>query len=250
MKKLAVIFLPIVSLPLIATIAAEPADSVTASVEAVSPRQHAVDSILALDSIEPTIHRLTEQDLREVADELGVEVAAIKAVIDIEAGKSHQGFFAPGQPLVNFDLTMFKRFAARRGITLSKFYKSHPTVFTRPNRQSYQAGQQSRLKAAREIHNHTAIEGTFWGMFQIGGFNWKKCGASSIEEFVERMSLSEREQLELFAQFITNTGLVKHIRDKNWSAFARGYNGASYAKRGYHTRLAQAYRRHKAADGE
>ena len=95
------------------------------------------------------------------------------------------------------------------------------------------------------INPHAAIEGTFWGMFQIGGFNWKKCGAASPEEFVRLMSRSERDQLELFAEFIVNSGLLSSLKAKNWRKFAAGYNGPSYASRGYHTRLAKAYAAHK-----
>lgn len=191
---------------------------------------------------------LTEEDFQEVARELGVEVAAIKAVVDIEAGKSHQGFWADGKPLINFDLSMFRRAATKYKVSLGKYTKSHQVVFARPNARRYgsqQAAQQARLDAARQIHDLAGIEGTFWGMFQIGGFNWKKSGAQSPEEFVALMSRSERDQLELFANFIRNTGLLKHLKNKNWAAFARGYNGTSYASRGYHTRLASAYARHK-----
>jgi len=204
-----------------------------------------VASVDTLNTGEVTeIIRLTEDDYREVAEELDVEVAAIKAVVEIEAGKSHQGFSAPGKPLINFDLTMFRRFAGRRGINLSKYYKTHPSVFSR-TRRSNQAQAHRRLQAARSIHNATAVEGTFWGMFQIGGFNWKKCGASGIDEFVMLMSRSERDQLNLFARFITNSGLVKALKTKNWAAFAKGYNGPSYARRGYHTRMAAAYAKYK-----
>ena len=206
------------------------------------------DSVTAeTDSAAMATLRLTERDYVEVAEELGVEVAAIKAVVDIEAGRSHQGFYAPGLPLINFDLTMFRRFAGKRGINLAKFSSSHAVVFARPNTRkhgSQQRAQQARLDAARTIDNNIAIEGTFWGMFQIGGFNWRKCGAADLDDFVRRMSLSEREQLELFATFLKSTGLDKHLKAKNWRAFARGYNGASYARRGYHTRLAAAYQRH------
>lgn len=193
--------------------------------------------------------RLTEEDFREVAEELGVEVAAIKAVVDIEAGKSHQGFWSEGKPLINFDLSMFRRMAAKNKVALKRYTGSHAVVFARPNTRRYgsqQAAQQARLDAARTIHDLSAIEGTFWGMFQIGGFNWKKCGASSPEEFVALMSRSERDQLELFANFIRNTGLLAPLKAKNWSAFAHGYNGNSYAARGYHKRLASSYARHKA----
>lgn len=208
----------------------------------------ATDSVAA-----PSISRLTEEDYREVAEMLGVETAAMKAVVDIEAGKTHEGFSAPGMPLINFDFSMFTRFAKRNGVNLSGYRKSHPLVFSSPQTRKYgsrQRAQHARLNAARAIDERTAIEGTFWGMFQIGGFNWRKCGASSIQDFVERMSRSERDQLDLFAAFLKSTGLDKQLRAKNWAAFARGYNGPSYASRGYHTRMASAYARHKALEAK
>ncbi|MDE6555451.1 MAG: N-acetylmuramidase family protein [Duncaniella sp.] len=197
------------------------------------------------NSVRPdTILRLTETDFQEVAKKLGVEVAAIKAVVDIEAGPTHQGFAAPGQPLVNFDLTMFRKFAAKRGVNLSKYSKSHSPVFS-PSRGS-QSRAYNRVNSARTINPNAAIEGTFWGMFQIGGFNYDKCGTSSLEEFETLMSRSERDQLDMFANFITSTGLVKYLRSHDWASFARGYNGPGYAARNYHTRMASAYARHKA----
>jgi hypothetical protein len=190
---------------------------------------------------------LTEEDYIEVAEELGVEVATIKAVVEIEAGKEHKGF-ANDKPIINFDLSVFRSMAARNGVKLAKYSKSHHVVFSRPNIQkygSYQAAQHARLESAMSIDSLTAIQGTFWGMFQIGGFNWKKCGATTPSEFVHLMSRSERDQLELFAEFIRNTGLQQYLVKKNWSAFAKGYNGPSFAARGYHTRLATAYNKYR-----
>ncbi len=190
---------------------------------------------------------LTDKDYREVAEELGVEVAAIKAVVDIEAGAAHEGFWDDGKPLINFDLSMYNKFAPRRGVNLANARKKAPVIFRRPDTRrygSYQAAQQARLDAAKAINEESALESTFWGMFQIGGFNWKKCGASSVGEFVELMSRSERDQLELFAKFISNSGMVQAIRDKNWLAFALKYNGPRAKARRYHTRLAAAYKKH------
>lgn len=192
--------------------------------------------------------RLTERDYEEVAAELGVDVAAIKAVVDVEAGKSHQGFWDEGKPLINFDLGVFRRMAQRNKISLGKYSRSHSVVFARPDARRYgsqQAAEQARVDAAMEIDSLTAIQGTFWGMFQIGGFNWKKCGAASPEEFHRLMSRSERDQLELFAEFIKHSGLLPALKAKNWRKFASVYNGPSYASRGYHTKLANAYARYK-----
>lgn len=218
------------------------------AVESDSVKAVETDSVKAV-SYEHIPDRLTDEDFREVAEELGVEVAAIKAVVEIEAGTKHEGFWANGKPIINFDLSMFRKFAARNKINLSRYQRSHAVVFAKPNRArygSYQAAQQARLDAARTIDDKTAIEGTFWGMFQLGGFNWKVCGTSSPDEFVRLMSRSERDQLELFAEFIRETGMLPLLKAKNWSAFARRFNGPSYSRRGYHTRLARAYAKHKA----
>lgn len=221
------------------------------AVESDSVKAVENDSVKAVEAVsyEHIPDRLTDEDFREVAEELGVEVAAIKAVVEIEAGAKHEGFWANGKPIINFDLSMFRKFAARNKINLSRYQRSHAVVFAKPNRArygSYQAAQQARLDAARTIDDKTAIEGTFWGMFQLGGFNWKVCGTSSPDEFVRLMSRSERDQLELFAEFIRETGMLPLLKAKNWSAFARRFNGPSYARRGYHTRLARAYAKYKA----
>lgn len=191
---------------------------------------------------------LDNSDYILMGEELGVEPAAIKAVVSIEAGGTHRGFYEVGKPVINFDLTVFRTMAARRGINLSKYSKSHSVIFNRPNVAKYgswQKGQQARLDAAMTIDSIAAIHGTFWGMFQIGGFNWKRCGAESPQDFVERMSYSEQDQLRMFAEFIRNSGLLNALRKKDWRAFAKGYNGPSYASREYHTKLERAYNKFK-----
>jgi len=169
----------------------------------------------------------------------------MKAVVEIEAGHSHQGFTAPGIPLINFDLTMFKRFMRRAGKSYSKYTGS--TAFRRPNTRkygSYGKAQWARLESARKINKDIANKAAFWGMFQIGGFNWKQCDCASLDEFVEKMSESEAEQLELFARFVINNNLVRYLRKKDWSGFAYHYNGPSYRSRGYHHRLRRAHAKH------
>lgn len=196
--------------------------------------------------------RLTNDDYTAVAEKLGVEPAAIKAVVEIETGQTLRGFFEPGKPLVNFDLNVFKIYAARNGLDLSKYKRSHPEVFAKPDDRKYgsrHAAQFARLEQALEIDSLTAIQGTFWGMFQLGGFNWKKCGMESPEEFIDTVSRSERDQLELFANFIRNSGLLKSLKTKDWATFAKGYNGPGYAARGYHTKLAAAYRKYSRDSG-
>lgn len=195
--------------------------------------------------------RLTEADYEAVAEELGVEVAAIKAVVDIEAGVEHKGFWKPGKPIVNFSVKMYRKLAPRRGISLKKVQKRHPELFEKPNVKKYgssQAAYRACIEVAARIDSVSAYESTFWGMFQIGGFNWQKCEASGLGEFVELMSRSERDQLELFARFIKNSGMLQDLKKKDWLRFALKYNGSEARSRGYHKRLAAAYRRHKSKE--
>lgn len=188
---------------------------------------------------------LTAGDYERVAGELGVDAATVKAVVEIEAGVSHKGFVAQGKPLINFDLAVFKRFMRSAGKSYAKH--SGSVAFRQPDARkygSYGEAQWARLESARGIDRDIADKSTFWGMFQIGGFNWKNCGCASLGEFVERMGRSEAEQLELFARFCENMNLVRFLKKKDWNGFAYHYNGPGYQKRGYHTRLRKAYAKH------
>ena len=198
-----------------------------------------VDSIPEED-ISTRYSGLTDEDFELVASELNIEIAAIKAVVEIEAGKQMRGFWAPGVPVINFDQTMYSRFRRKNksaGVADAKV----PEGLS-----GYGLREWTQYIKARKVNSDAAALGTFWGMFQIGGFNYRKCGCETIDEYIRLMSYSELEQLELFAAFITNTGMLADLRQKNWAAFARKYNGPSYRKRGYHTKMATAYNRYSA----
>lgn len=184
--------------------------------------------------------RLTDEDFRIVAEELDVEIAAIKAVVSIEAGANMKGFWAPGVPVINFDRAMYNRFRHSAKDKSGAKGEKVPAGLT-----GYALQEWTQLINARRTNAQGANMGTFWGMFQIGGFNYKLCGCESVDEMVRLMSYSELEQLELFATFITNAGMLNDLKNKNWAAFARKYNGASYARRGYHTKMANAYNKFK-----
>ena len=195
-----------------------------------------VDSIASDEATRYT--SLSEEDFRLVANELGVEIAVIKAVVSIEAGAQMKGFWAPGIPVINFDPTMYARYKSK---AISKDGAKGEQV--PPGLTGYAKKEWTQLINARKTNAQGANMGTFWGMFQIGGFNYRLCGCESVDEFVKLMAHSELEQLELFAAFITNTGMLTDLKNKNWSAFARKYNGPGYAKRGYHTKMAKAYKK-------
>ncbi len=218
---------------------------------------HAVDSLPSHDDDQQAVvidiplpaedaadrySHLTDEDFRRVANELQVEVAAIKAVVAVEAGSEMKGFWAPGVPVVNHDRSLWNSCKSK-----VKSNKKAPADAKIPDGLSSAFAKKAwqKLINARKSNIQQADLSTFWGMFQIGGFNYQLCGCSSIEEFVELMSYSELEQLELFAALIVNCNMVQYLRSKNWAAFAKKYNGSSYARHGYHTKMANAYRKFK-----
>ncbi|MBD5220761.1 MAG: N-acetylmuramidase family protein [Bacteroidales bacterium] len=183
---------------------------------------------------------LTDADFELVAKEIGVETAAMKAVVSIEAGAAMKGFWAPGVPVINFDRTMYNKYRNSAPNKAGAKGEKVPAGLS-----GYALRQWTQLINARKTNAQGANMGTFWGMFQIGGFNYKLCGCKSVDEMVKLMSESELEQLQLFATFLVNTGMVNDLRAKNWASFARKYNGSGYARRGYHTKMAAAYSRFK-----
>lgn len=202
-----------------------------------------VKTVLETSSAEDAKSRyttLTDADFKRVASRLGVEVAAIKAVVIIEAGAKMEGFWAPGVPVINFDRAMYNRYRSKAQST-----KGNPSEKVPSGLSGYALQEWNQLVTARKSNVDGANMGTFWGMFQIGGFNYKLCGCESVAEMVRLMSYSELEQLELFATFLINTGMVKDLKSKNWASFAKRYNGPNYAKRGYHTKMANAYAKFK-----
>lgn len=193
------------------------------------------------------LEQLTEQDYRDIAAEMGVEVAAIKAVVDIETGNVHRGFSDDGRALINFDQSIYRQRLARSGLSINRARAEAPEAFGNLNISKYgsrQAAQWARLESAMAFDEDTALESAFWGMFQVGGFNWKECGCNSVREYVDLIGRSERDQLELFARFCRSRNLIRFIRAKDWEGFALRYNGNGYKKMNYHTKMAAAYRKY------
>ncbi|ENZ0710068.1 N-acetylmuramidase domain-containing protein [Vibrio parahaemolyticus] len=182
---------------------------------------------------------LTDADYHKVAETLGCEVAAIKAVAEVES--RGEAYFSNGKPKILFEAHIFSRLTSRA------YDSSHPSISSRHwNRSLYVGGisEYVRLNKAIELNSNAAIQSASWGRFQIMGFNFKLAGHVTAESFVKAVFESEKKQLEAFVTFIQKSGLGEHIKDKNWAAFARGYNGSEYQKNQYDIKLEKAYNKY------
>ena len=84
-------------------------------------------------------------------------------------------------------------------------------------------------------------------VWNILGQNYKACGFDDSQAFVDAMwTGGAAAHLDAFVAFVKANNLDGPLRAKNWAAFARGYNGPSYAVNKYDVKMASAYARWKA----
>lgn len=183
---------------------------------------------------------MKDADFQAAADLLGCEVAAIRAVAEVESGRG--GFNPDGSPVTLFEGHIFHRHTGGR------FDDSHPDLsYPKWTKTYYGKGwkeEQDRLRRAIELDHEAALKSASWGRFQIMGFNHRACGFDTVQAFVEAMRTGEREQLLAFCAFLQAEGIDKALREKDWTTFARRYNGPGYAENQYHTKIAAAYAKH------
>lgn len=186
---------------------------------------------------------ISEQAYKDSAASIGVDIAAIKAVAEVES--AGEGFVSEGIPKILFEPHIFWKELRKRGINPEPLQSDilYPVWGTKPYGKVSQ--QHDRLKKATEINREAALMSASWGKFQIMGFNYKAAGFDSLQDFINAMYKDEDSHLLAFTQYIKNTHLDDELRNKDWKGFARGYNGALYFKNAYDKKLAASYNKFK-----
>ena len=181
---------------------------------------------------------LDDEAIEAAAKKIGCQVAAVRAVIDVE---SRGGFLKDGRPKILFERHYFSR------LTKRKFDGSHPHI-SHPKWGGYKGGvrEYDRLGEAVKLDRDAALRSASWGAFQIMGDNYKICGFSTAEDFVKAMVSGEPAQLDAFVNFVKKNGLGDELIRLDWAGFARGYNGPAYKVNKYDTKLHAAFVFHSA----
>lgn len=191
--------------------------------------------------------RLTDEDFIQVAELLGCEPAALKAVQQVETG-GRGGFFSPGKPAILFEGHIFWTQLKKRGSNPEDYVKGNENIlYPKWEKGHYKGGigEYDRLEQARKINREAADASASWGMFQIMGFNYAACGEESIESFVRSMCESEFKQLLLTANFIKkNSQMLQALQARDWVVFAKCYNGPAYAQNRYDVKLEAVYQKY------
>lgn len=197
---------------------------------------------------------LSNATLVAAAERLGVELAAVYAVNEVES--LGEGFLSNHKPKILYERhVMHRRLREPRHadddiaalqIHADELAALHPNlVNTRPGGYAGGTAEHQRLAQARLLDASSAAESASWGAFQIMGYHWQTLGYASVEAFVAAMSQDENQQFEAFVRFIeADPALHKALKGMKWAQFAKAYNGPDYARNLYDTKLERAFQRH------
>ncbi|NWK73803.1 N-acetylmuramidase family protein [Acinetobacter sp. SwsAc6] len=188
--------------------------------------------------------KLTAELVLEQAKKLGVESAVLRAVIEVECKSS--GFNAENTPVILFERHVMRQRLIANGqskIADQMMIKRPDLCNKTDGGYGLYSAQHGRLNAAAQYHRASALESASWGIGQVMGYHWQSLGYPSLQAFINAMYKDEASQLEAMCRYIQVNGLVNTLKNKDWKAFARGYNGSAYAKNSYDVKLANAYKK-------
>lgn len=180
---------------------------------------------------------MTSEGLGSGCDKLGVKAAEVWAVLTVETLGS--GFLPDRRPKILFERHIF------HNETKGAFDQQAPDL-SNPVQGGYSGGadEYPRLARAMQLDEQAALRSTSWGICQITGFNATKAGFADAPSMVQAMVNSEDQQIGGLFAFLASSNLDQPLRSHDWTSFARGYNGPTYAKNQYDTRLSSAFQKY------
>ena len=176
----------------------------------------------------------------------------VKAVNEIES--SGKGFLFDGRPRILFEGHVFWKQLVKRGLNPEDFrsdftknilYESWTKTFYEGAEQEYDRLEKAAGLSDIDSVHEAAYCSASYGAFQIMGFHYALLGYPSVDAYVAHMYTHERAHLEAFGTYCDKNNLMRYLHSRDWTAFARAYNGPGYASNKYDIKLAAAYQKYK-----
>jgi hypothetical protein len=175
--------------------------------------------------------------VKKIAQEFNIEFAALMAFIEVESGG--RGFDpASGKIMIQFEPAWFKRKVPNA-----------PAGIWSQNRVERQEREWIAFTDAFKINPDAAMESTSIGLGQVMGFHYRRLGYETVGAMWDDAKKGIDRQIWQMAMFIvTDSRLLKALKDKNWHMVATYYNGAGYralaariGREPYDVSMAKAY---------
>ncbi|WP_316196557.1 N-acetylmuramidase domain-containing protein [Bradyrhizobium sp. SZCCHNS3053] len=125
--------------------------------------------------------------------------------------------------------------AIAAGLAIPKWSRS-----TQYKDQGTSSGRLAVIAKARSVDEEVANRAASWGLGQTMGFNAERLKYEDATQMVGELSKGVAEQIDALVREIKTDHLDKYLVAKNFTAFARGYNGPGYAQNQYDTRMRAA----------
>lgn len=171
--------------------------------------------------------------IARAAERIGCEAAILQAIINVESGGA--AFDGESRLIILPEKHIFNRLlpkglkaqALRAGLAALKWSRANYKGLGR-------SGSDARwdlLERMARVDEEAALQSVSYGAPQIMGFNYRICGYSSVTEFVLDFAQNNVAQVEAFIAFLERSGLSQALREKDFAAIARRYNGPGQIKR-------------------
>lgn len=189
------------------------------------------------------------REITAAAERLGVEPALLLAVADVESGgRAYATVDDRREPLIRFEGHYFDRRLHGEKLERARAEGLAAPQAGKVKNPAAQAARWALLARAEAIDAKAARESVSWGLGQVMGAHWAWLGYADVEDLVAEARSGVGGQVGLMTRYIDKAGLLPALRNRDWTAFARGYNGPAYRRNAYHTKVAAAYRRYAEGD--
>ena len=107
------------------------------------------------------------------------------------------------------------------------------------------------LKLCRDagLGDEPALRSASWGLGQVMGFNAIAAGFTSAADLARQMAESEAAQLAGMVGFIRSEKLDAKLKARDWTGFAKKYNGPGFAQFQYDLKLKSAFEKFSSGVG-
>jgi hypothetical protein len=189
----------------------------------------------------PDASAITDTDIKVLASSINVSTRQVRAVANVES--SGGGFDKYGKPKILFERHYFHRF------TKGRYAKYVPDLSNRKwGGYGKSSAQWSRLMRACRYDPDAAFRSISCGKFQVMGDYFDEFGHKTPWDFMYSMTNNEFGHYQSLIDYVDMAHLSDEmqalsVNARDNRAFARGYNGAAYAKNMYHHKLAKEMRR-------
>jgi hypothetical protein len=191
---------------------------------------------------------LTRAGLNKALATLGLgpsDAAYIWTVIEVETAGLTQGFGfrLDRRPQILFERHVFKKYTEGRFDGAAPDISGPAGNYGLLSEQYIKLDKAIALCAKAKLGPEPALKSASWGMGQVMGFNHEAAGFKTAKSMIQAMIKGEDAQLAAMAGFLKANGLAGPLLNRNWAAFAKGYNGKDYWKNHYDVKLAEQFQR-------